>query len=84
MLSLRGALLIGHQQLKSANVGLIGIGSLAQVSFALGGLLVQNMRLVGFGSFDLTVFGQLKALFCTGVGFQLRNFIFLLNVITAY
>ena len=36
------------------------------------------------GSFDLTVFGQLKALFCTGVGFQLRHFIFLLNVITAY
>ena len=42
------------------------------------------MRLVGFGSLDLTVFGQLKALFCTGVGFQLGHFIFLLNVITAY
>ena len=72
---------VGHQQLQCADIGLIGIGALAQVSLALGGFLVQDMRLVGFGSLDLTVFGQLKALFCTGVGFQLGHFIFLLNLL---
>ncbi len=73
-------LVVGHQQPEGGQVGLIGIGGLTEASLALGGfsMAVGQMALVGLGALDLTALGELKALFGTGMCFQLGHFCFLL------
>jgi hypothetical protein len=52
----------------------IGSYLLAKISLALCGLLVENVRFESMSALNLTVFGELKTLFCTAVRFDLRHY----------
>ena len=60
-------------------VGYVSRNNLAEISLALCGLLVENVRLESMSTFNLAGFGELKALFRTGVSFDFRLFMFLLR-----
>ena len=62
------------------SVGDIGISGLAQPSFALSRLFVQNMRLVSVHTLNLSVLCEFKSLLRTAVRFQLWHVRVLLSI----
>ena len=59
--------------LDGIHIGLVGVCGCAQMTGTLGGLLGEDMALVGVGSLNLTVLGQVESLLRTAVGFQLGH-----------
>lgn len=50
------------------------VTTIAEISLALCGLLVENVRLESMSTLNLAGFCELEALFCAAVCFNLRHF----------